>query len=79
MTAAKIAITLAPEQLEKAREAVRSGRAASVSAYIARAIDRQVREESLQELVRDLIAEHGAPSREESAWARRVLKKRRRA
>jgi hypothetical protein len=77
MTAAKIAITLAPEQLARAREAVRSGRVPSVSAYIARALDRQAHEDSLDALVRDLIAEHGQPSAKDSAWARRVLKRRR--
>jgi hypothetical protein len=79
MTAAKIAITLAPEQLARAREAVRAGRAASVSAYIARALDRQAREDSLDALVRDLIAEHGRPSAKDKAWARRVLRRRKRA
>jgi hypothetical protein len=73
MTAAKIAITLAPAHLASAREAVRSGRAASVSGYIARAIERQVKEESLEALVRELIAQHGEPSSKDKAWAKRVL------
>lgn len=54
MTVAKVAITLAPEHLERARAAVREGRAASVSGYIARAIERQTQEESLAALVHDL-------------------------
>jgi hypothetical protein len=78
MTAAKIAITLAPDQLAKARRAVRSGRAASVSAYIARALDRHANEESLEDLVRDLIAEYGEPTAKDTAWARNVLKRRKR-
>jgi Arc/MetJ-type ribon-helix-helix transcriptional regulator len=78
MTAAKIAITLAPEHLTRARAAVRAGRAASVSGYIARAIERQAQEESLEALVRELIAEHGEPSSKDKAWARRVLKHRKR-
>ena len=42
MTAAKIAITLPPEQLARAKRAVRSGRAESVSAYIVRALVQQI-------------------------------------
>jgi hypothetical protein len=79
MTQAKIAITLPPEQLERVKLAVRRGRATSVSAYIAGALAQQDREESLADLVRDLIAEHGKPTRKETAWARRVLGRRRKA
>lgn len=77
MTAAKIAITLAPEHLEKAKQAVRSGRAASVSAFIARALENQASEEALASLVHDLIEQHGAPTAKDRAWARRVVGKRR--
>ena len=76
MTAAKIAITLAPEQLARVRLAVRRGRADSVSAYIARALAQQDREESLAEILRDLVTEHGEPNRREKAWAGRVLRRR---
>jgi Arc/MetJ-type ribon-helix-helix transcriptional regulator len=79
MTAAKIAITLPQEQLARVRLAVRRGRAASVSAYIAGALARQDREESLADLLRDMIAEHGKPTRKEVTWARRVLGRRRKA
>jgi Arc/MetJ-type ribon-helix-helix transcriptional regulator len=77
-TAAKIAITLPPEQLARVQRAVRRGRAPSVSAYIARALAQQDREESLAALLRDLVAQHGEPSREDRQWARRVLRRRRR-
>lgn len=79
MTASKIAITLSPEQLARVRRAVRRGRAPSVSAYIAKALAQQDREESLEELVRDLVAQHGEPTAEEQRWARRVLRRRPRA
>jgi hypothetical protein len=75
MRAAKISITLARGQLASARAAVRAGRAASVSSYIAQALDRQAREDSLDAPVRDLIAAHGRPSVENRAWGRRVLKR----
>lgn len=75
MTAAKIAITLPPEQLARVQKAVRSGRAESVSAYITRALAQQDREEGLQSLVDDLIAQHGEPTDEDKAWAKRVLRR----
>lgn len=73
MTTAKIAITLPPEQLQRIKLAVRKGRAESVSAYIVRALAQQDREESLADVLKDMIAEHGEPNRKEKAWARRVL------
>jgi hypothetical protein len=79
MTAAKIAITLPREQLARVKRAVRAGRADSVSGYIARALANEEREESLRVLVQDLIAQHGEPTRQEVAWARRALGRRRRA
>jgi antitoxin ParD1/3/4 len=79
MTQAKIAITLPPGQLARARAAVRRGRAASLSAYIAGALAEQDREESLATLLDELIAQHGKPTRKEAAWARRVLGRRRKA
>lgn len=77
MTSAKIAISIDRAQLDKAHEAVRAGRAKSISAYIGRALERQSREESLVQLVSDLIAEHGEPSAKDKTWAKRVLKRRR--
>lgn len=79
MTAAKIAITLPQQQLAQVRRAVRAGKAESVSGYIANALSAQERQELLRDLVQDLIAEHGAPTRAEAAWAKRVLARRRRA
>jgi len=76
MTTAKIAISIDRAQLQKVHEAVRIGRAKSISAYISRAIERQAREDSLAQIVRDLIAEHGEPSAKDKAWAKRVLKQR---
>jgi Arc/MetJ-type ribon-helix-helix transcriptional regulator len=77
MTATKIAITLPEEQLDRVRRAVRAGRAESVSGYITRVLAEQEREESLRELVQDLIAQHGEPSREEKTWTKRALGRRR--
>ena len=73
MTAAKIAITLPRPLLAKVKGAVKRGRASSVSAFVSEALEARVREDSLAGLVRDLIAQHGEPSRKDNAWARRVL------
>jgi hypothetical protein len=76
MTAAKIAITLPPEQLARVRRAVRSGQAESVSGYIANVLAEHEQRESLRKLVDDLVEEHGEPTKEERAWARRALARR---
>src|SRR5690349_8083583 len=61
MTMSKIAITLPEEQLKRVHREVRAGRADSVSGYIARVLAEQERRESLREVLRDLITEHGEP------------------
>jgi hypothetical protein len=76
MTAAKIAITLPPEQLARVRRAVRSGEAQSVSGYIAQVLAEHEQKESLRKLVEDLIGEFGEPTKGEKAWARRALARR---
>jgi hypothetical protein len=73
MTAAKIAITLPQAQLARVRAAVRRGRAESVSAYIAGALAQQDREETLADVLRDMVKAHGEPTPKEKAWARRAL------
>jgi Arc/MetJ-type ribon-helix-helix transcriptional regulator len=79
MTAAKIAISLPPEQLATVQAAVAAGKVASVSAYVSRAIAQQAREDSMEALVRDMVAEFGEPTAKDRAWARRVLKPSKRA
>jgi hypothetical protein len=71
MTTSKIAITLPEEQLGRVHREVRAGRADSVSGYIARVLSEHERRESLRELLRDLIAEHGEPRQEDKRWAKR--------
>ena len=78
MTTAKIAITLPEEQLARVHRAVRAGRADSVSGYITRALAEQDRQESLRDLIKDLIAQHGEPTQQEIIWAKRALPLRRR-
>ncbi|HEX8859769.1 MAG TPA: toxin-antitoxin system antitoxin subunit [Actinomycetes bacterium] len=73
MTTAKIAVTLPPELVEAAKRAVDAGRAPSVSAYVAQALARQERADSLAELLDELIDQHGEPSSADYAWARQAL------
>ena len=77
MTTSKIAISLPKEQLAKVNREVRAGRARSVSGYIARVLAEHERRESLQVVLRDLIEQHGAPSRKDIEWAERALAPRR--
>jgi Arc/MetJ-type ribon-helix-helix transcriptional regulator len=69
----KLAVSLPDELAEQAREAVRQGRAPSVSAYIAEAMAQSARTRSITSLVADMRAEDGAPSEEDYEWARRAL------
>jgi hypothetical protein len=76
----KITISLPPEQVAQAHAAVQRGEAPSVSGYISAALaavapvlKSEPEEDSLADLVADLIAEHGPPSPEDYAWADRVL------
>jgi Arc/MetJ-type ribon-helix-helix transcriptional regulator len=69
----KIAVSLPDELAAAARRAVDDGRAASVSAYVAAALARQVREDDVTALLAEMRAEHGAPSPEDYAWADEVL------
>jgi Arc/MetJ-type ribon-helix-helix transcriptional regulator len=73
MTREKIAITLPEEQVAAARQAVADGRAASVSAYISRALARRDADEDLAEAIAEIYADAGQPTGADRAWARRVL------
>jgi Arc/MetJ-type ribon-helix-helix transcriptional regulator len=75
MTKAKIAISLPKEQIARVRREVRAGRASSVSGYIAKVLAEQERRESLRELLRDLVAQHGEPAAKDIKWAERALQR----
>jgi hypothetical protein len=77
MTRSKIAISLPRDQIARVHREVRSGRAGSVSGYIASVLAEQERRESLRELLRDLIEQHGEPSAKDIKWAERALEQRR--
>ncbi|MDR2985983.1 MAG: hypothetical protein LBV34_14200 [Nocardiopsaceae bacterium] len=69
----KLAVSLPDELAEQARGAVREGRAASVSAYVAEAMAQSARTRSITQLVADMRAEDGQASEEDYAWAARAL------
>ncbi len=77
MTRPKIAISLPKDQIERVHREVRAGRARSVSGYISSVLEEQERRESLRELLRDLIQQHGEPAAKDIKWAERALEQRR--
>ncbi len=77
MTTSQIAISLPKDQIARVHREVRAGRAGSVSGYIAKVLAEQEKRESLQEVLRDLIEQHGKPAAKDIKWAERALQQRR--
>lgn len=75
MTAkAKIAVSLPGELVERARQAVAEGRAPSVSAYVADALEQKTTLDDLAALLEEMLAASGGPlTAEEQAEADRAL------
>ncbi len=74
MTSSKIAVSLPAELVEQARRAVAEGRAASVSAYVAKALKEQAKLDDLASLLDEMLAETGGPlTAEERKAADRAL------
>jgi Arc/MetJ-type ribon-helix-helix transcriptional regulator len=69
----KIAVSLPDHLVSEAREAVDRGDAASVSAYVAAAMQSYGRRDSLASLLDDLDAEFGEADPEVTSWARQAL------
>lgn len=69
----KIAISLPDDVLASARQAVRDGRASSLSGYIAATLAERQDYEDLAALLADMAAETGRPSEEDRLWARQAL------
>jgi Arc/MetJ-type ribon-helix-helix transcriptional regulator len=61
MTKAKIAITLPPALVTRAQDAVREGRAPSISAYVAAALEEKAKLDDLKALLEQMLAETGGP------------------
>ena len=61
MTVSKIAVSLPGDLVTQARRAVKRGRATSVSAYVASALQEKARLDSLAELLSEMLQETGGP------------------
>ena len=61
MTTSKIAVSLPSELVEQAQRAVAEGRAGSVSAYVARALEEKAKLDDLASLLDEMLAESGGP------------------
>ncbi|MDA8282662.1 MAG: toxin-antitoxin system antitoxin subunit [Actinomycetota bacterium] len=61
MTMSKIAVTLPAGLVEQAQRAVAEGRASSVSAYVARALEDRAKLDELASLLDEMLAESGGP------------------
>ncbi len=71
---AKIAVSLPPAVVEQAKRAVSEGRTASVSAYVADALEEKAKLDDLAALFDEMLAETGGPlTAEERAAADRAL------
>lgn len=61
MTKSKIAVTLPPDLVARAKRAVRKGAAESVSAYVTTALREQAKGEDLSTMLDEMLAETGGP------------------
>jgi hypothetical protein len=61
MTSVKIAVSLPAGLVEQAHQAVADGRARSVSAYVARALEEKAKLDDLASLLDEMLAETGGP------------------
>ncbi len=74
MTTVKIAVSLPGELVDAARRAVESGRAASVSGYVAAALRAQAQLDDLDALLETMLEATGGPlTGDEEAAADRAL------
>ncbi len=61
MTTSKIAVSLPSALVKQAQRAVADGRATSVSAYVARALEEQAKLDDLAALLDEMLTETGGP------------------
>lgn len=61
MTMSKIAVSLSDDLLARARGAVAKGRARSMSAYVAAALEEKVKLDELADMLGEMLAETGGP------------------
>lgn len=69
----RITVSLPAHLVEAANEAVRDGRAASVSAFVAEALAEKAGRENLEGFLADWREQAGPASPEETEWAEQAL------
>jgi Arc/MetJ-type ribon-helix-helix transcriptional regulator len=67
MITAKVALTVPKEVLDRARLAVKRGKAASPSAYVTRALEHMVKEDDFDALLDEKLQRSGGPVTEQEA------------
>lgn len=70
---ARVTVSVDQAAVHAAEAAVAAGRAPSVSAWVAAAMNERAQRESLADILAEIRAEIGPASDEETAWARSVL------
>lgn len=75
MNSAKVALSMPAEVLRLAKKEVAAGRAKSLSSFVSEAVDEKLRRDELAAILDTMDAEHGKPTKEATAWAKRVLKR----
>lgn len=73
MQRSRVTITVRPEVLAAAGEAVARGHAPSLSAWVDQAMEEKVRRQALADLLAEMRAEAGPVTSAEDEWARQVL------
>ena len=69
----RITVSLPQHLVDAATEAVKAGRVASVSAYVAEALAEKAGRESVEEFLADWREQVGPPTPEETEWAEQAL------
>lgn len=70
---AKITVSLPDHLVEQARRAVEEGKAASVSAYVAEALQEKLDREPVGDFFEMFDKKWGPPTEEDTKWAREQL------
>jgi len=73
MNSEKVALSMPADVLRLAKKEVAAGRAKSLSAFVAQAVDEKLRRDELLAILDAMDHEHGKPNKGATAWAKRVL------
>jgi hypothetical protein len=73
MAVAKVALTIPADVLEAAKKEVKAGHAKSLSAFVSDAVDEKLRRDELSDVLDQMDAKLGPPSKSDRVWAKKVL------